>query len=190
MKIRVGFVSNSSTTSFTVVLREDATGNAVFDLFRKIMSKGNGGIKFHETTVEYKRGELQNTLSDLKQNLECEQKCLALLKPALKHKGVCKLVGEVFDALVDYKKYSGDSGLRYHSYSNPVRGAIKVLKSQIQDIMERQIKVQEQLKRLSEFRKDQPVIDWEEDIMSGMFPHVVEELVAQDKIVVLESWRS
>jgi hypothetical protein len=58
MKVRTGFVSNSSTTSFIVVLKKDGDGRN-FEIFDRICTVAGGGrVDINRRTIDKERAEI------------------------------------------------------------------------------------------------------------------------------------
>lgn len=196
MKIRMGFVSNSSSSSFIVALKPstDSAVSSNEQLFNTFVKMGNGNQREGLTseTVESYRRRLTLELRDVLKNQKTVEKRLATLqKLANGDKQLAKVVDVVVTAL---KEHQGQRTGRYGNYRyllGPMEGtiqhSIKIYQSNLQHYEEMIAEIGLKLSKVAGLARDQQLLSWTEDWHSiGGLAELVQVMEEEDRLIVVE----
>jgi hypothetical protein len=190
MKTRTGFVSNSSSTSFTVHLRQDAKGvnTRAFDLVTQILGAQYGKIKRVEVGEE--RKTLLEEQKVLIRNLNFIQDQKARLTEISKDIKIVEIVEELWPIL------NNTGALQYirqkskkHS-ENIIQDTLSNLSYREKEESEKLKFVTSKLKILIGIPDSDFLVQWEEDDMCRPLSDAVPLLIEEGVVTVLEKIRT
>lgn len=187
MKIRNGFVSNSSSSSFVVVLRPDAAGaNELFDFFRTLAGTQ---VKIHESTVSRHTANLRSSKERLMKDMEWVEDRIKKLKRYEADAGVSRAVDLVVQVLSDTKDVQAIRMTQQFD-SELIERAIKSAEYKKERTGKEIKKIEEKLAKYQGLAPETKVLEWNEDLMFGLFKDVVAKMEAANKLVIIESHTS
>jgi len=170
MKTRTGFVSNSSTTSFTVAVLKDLDGSDVnakiFDCITKSLAGKHESFK--RTTCELERSDLLEEQKKLTRDLNFGDDILTRLRGILQDP---TLVASVQDTIQFLKGVWNHRSIRdartpYRS-SNAVEESISDVESQLKIARRNLQDVNRKLDLIKDIDDDTVIVRWEEDAGFG-----------------------
>ena len=190
MKIRQGFVSNSSSSSFLVAFVPEE-GNLNLKTFEFLLTKMDGDkVKMHKSTVIGAKQTVGQELLNYRAAREWIVGYLALLNKCMNNKEARLLVNElntynatkettrVIKYKIGAKEVYDDSVLTDHinSYEQDLLRLNKEIAS-CEDI----------LQKIDTLPDDMLVAKWEEDNWSdGLFGNLIEMLVEDGRVIILQ----
>jgi hypothetical protein len=179
MKTRHGFVSNSSSTSFTVLLKRDAAGvnYRVFDLVTQILSKSSAITR---TTVLEERQRLLEEQKRLTRDQNYVEDTLAAVAGFAKDP---KLTAAVQVAL---RLQADISWARRSRKENWLKDTTERLKHDLEKLKRDLQAVKQQLDQLAEVEDDLAIVRWNESHMCNPLTSSAKMLEAEGLITILE----
>jgi hypothetical protein len=203
MKIRNGFVSNSSSSSFLICLRKDTEGKneEIFKYVLELASTCNQ--KIASKTVGEERKQLQEEVKKLKRDLTFQEKRNAVLKEYAGDKAFRKKLQALDEALslVDSsihwkvkdmvrtaREVKADKEWKaWYEDMDPVGEALDRSQHAVDDIAPEILRIEEKLKKMEEFEDDQVMYSFEEDHSFGSgIKRAVLKMVEDGKAVMVE----
>jgi hypothetical protein len=203
MKIRIGFVSNSSSSSFVVVLKKDAEGQNT-DIFKYVLELAAlVKTQIKNRPVGDYRDELEKELKLLKKDAAFQAKRVEVLKKYAEDKKFCekmKLLDEELSLISDNihwtvrdsirsrrdsKKYESQD--EWYKARNVVSTALDRSTSALKSLEGKIPDIEAKLKALVSLTDDQIVYSFEEDYGSSSgIKQAVLKMVEDEKVVVVE----
>ena len=203
MKTRDGFVSNSSSSSFVVVLKEDADGVAfkMFDVLTSMLSHTRDHLE--KELVSSRRNTLTIELKGLEKDLEYEEKHLVVLE---KHAGNKKLITAmeelnkdlnllarkddknftIYDMIRNNRRMNEEEKSEYYHPKDIFSHALDAVKYSIEHLKEKIAEYDEKLSKLKDLDGGLTLVSFEIDNDEYGLKQMVSTLSDEDMITVIE----
>ena len=189
MKIREGFVSNSSSTCYLVafVPEENDLNLKTFDF---LLSKiDNKNIKLARTTVECRKETVGEEIKNLQECKQWIDGYVCILKECAKD-NKSKII---FNELNDY--WGSKHKVEFHSYKygkeclniqDTLTSKIKHYEEDLMKLEKEITALNGQLEKIKDLPDETVIASWEEDHWEGFFCGLVDMLVADGRVKILE----